>query len=541
VHRQILFLNDVSDIVRTGDWMERAYEVGLKRSGVEMLESYTDLLADVFNTELVYIGECDTDSDSSIAQAARVGDRYLHTLAFKGVSDLLSNDPEKVACVDRIFKSEKGWRSYYATQIEVNDKCVGLIVLASERVLNSGRAQMSILKLVKQRLAFEYERQVNEAETRRLEEQLRQSQKMESLGTLAGGVAHDFNNILGAILGYAGLLRLELKNNEKLTKYIETIERSTRRASELTKQLLGFARGGKTSVMSVDFNRICRETVELTKKMIEKNVVVSLDLYPDLPAVEGDESQLSQVMMNLAINARDAIPNGGSLRISTSVVKANRAPGYNPNLEKREYVVVEVADSGHGISKGNLVRIFEPFFTTKPKGKGTGLGLSMVYGIIKNHGGEIDVNSQVNKGTTFRIYLPVSSQKISSRTPKRDGEVEKLVSDKTCLVVDDESEFREMLSDSLARFGFTVVSAESGEKALEILRRGRTIDLVVLDMIMPGIDGRETYFEMKKIRPGLPVFVSTGYSSEGKVQDIMDNGGLGVLHKPFALGELKPC
>ncbi len=539
VHRQILFLNDVSDIVRTGDWMERAYEVGLKRSGVEMLESYTDLLADVFNTELVYIGECDTDSDSSIAQAARVGDRYLHTLAFKGVSDLLSNDPEKVACVDRIFKSEKGWRSYYATQIEVNDKCVGLIVLASERVLNSGRAQMSILKLVKQRLAFEYERQVNEAETRRLEEQLRQSQKMESLGTLAGGVAHDFNNILGAILGYAGLLRLELKNNEKLTKYIETIERSARRASELTKQLLGFARGGKTSVMSVDFNRICRETVELTKKMIEKNVVVSLDLYPDLPAVEGDESQLSQVMMNLAINARDAIPNGGSLRISTSVVKANRAPGYNPNLEKREYVVVEVADSGHGISKGNLVRIFEPFFTTKPKGKGTGLGLSMVYGIIKNHGGEIDVNSQVNKGTTFRIYLPVSSQKISSRTPKRDGEVEKLVSDKTCLVVDDESEFREMLSDSLARFGFTVVSAESGEKALEILRRGRTIDLVVLDMIMPGIDGRETYFELKKIRPGLPVFVSTGYSSEGKVQDIMDNGGLGVLHKPFALGELK--
>ncbi len=537
--REILFLNDVSDVVKTGDWMERAYEVGLKRIGVDLLESYIDLLADVFNTELVYIGECDRDSDSSIAQAARVGRKYLHTLAFKGVNDLLSNDPEKVSCVDRICRSENGWRSYYSTPIEVNDRCVGLIVLASERVLNSGRAQMSILKLVKQRLAFEYERQVNEAETRRLEEQLRQSQKMESLGTLAGGVAHDFNNILGAILGYAGLLRLELKNNEKLTKYLETIEKSARRASELTKQLLGFARAGKTSVMSVDFNRVCKETVELTRKMIEKNVNVSLDLYPDLPAVEGDETQLSQVMMNLAINARDAMPNGGSLRISTSLLEASHASSYKSDLQERDYVVVEVSDSGHGISKENQERIFDPFFTTKPKGKGTGLGLSMVYGIVKNHGGEIDLSSQVNTGTTFRIFLPASSQKITAKSAKRDGEVEKLVFGKTCLVVDDESEIREMLSDSLARFGFSVISVESGEKALEILQTGRAVDVVVLDMIMPGMDGRETFLELKKIHHGLPVFISTGYSSEGKVQDIMDNGGVGVLHKPFTLEELK--
>ncbi len=537
--RQILFLNDVSDVVKTGDWMERAYEVGLKRCGVELLESYTDLLADVFNTDLGYIGECNRETNSSLAQAAKVGTRYLHTLSFNGVNELLSNAPEMISYVDRIFRSENGWRSYHATPIEVDDRTVGIIVLASERALNSGRAQISILKLIKQRLAFEYERQVNEAETRRLEEQLRQSQKMESLGTLAGGVAHDFNNILGAILGYAGLLRLELKGNEKLTKYLETIERSARRASELTKQLLGFARGGKTAVMSVDFNRVCRETVELTRKLIEKNVEVSLDLYGDLPAVEGDESQLSQVMMNLALNARDAMPDGGSLRISTSLLAKDMLAGVNIDLERKDYVVVEVADSGHGISKENQSRIFEPFFTTKPKGKGTGLGLSMVYGIIKNHGGEIEVSSQIDKGTIFRIYIPASSHRAADRSTRNDGNIEKIISEKTVLIVDDEPEIREMLTDSLSRFGFTVVAVESGEKAVELLRGNTSVDLVVLDMVMPGIDGRETYFEIKKVRPTMPVFVSTGYSSEGKVQDIMSNGGVGFLHKPFTLDELR--
>ncbi len=537
--RQILFLNDVSDVVRTGDWMERAYEVGLKRSGVELLESYTDLLSDVFNTDLVYIGECDEVRDSSIAQAAKVRANYLHTLAFNGVKELLLNEPEHVKLIDKISRSENGWRSYHATPIEVNQKCVGIIILASERFLNMGRAQMSILQLIKQRLAFEYERQVNESETRRLEEQLRQSQKMESLGTLAGGVAHDFNNILGAILGYAGLLRLELRDNQKLTKYLETIERSARRAAELTKQLLGFARAGKTSVMSVDFNRICRETVELTRKMIEKNVEVLLDLYPDLPAVEGDESQLSQVMMNLAINARDAMQAGGRLKISTSLLKSGSVEDQNLALENEDYVVVEVSDSGHGISKENQARIFEPFFTTKPKGKGTGLGLSMVYGIVKNHGGEIEVDSELNKGTTFRIYLPASSQKVTLRVPRREGDVEKIVADKTCLVVDDEGEIREMLTDSLTRFGFSVVAVESGEKAVDLLRAGHDVDVVVLDMIMPGMDGRETYFEIKKARPEVPVFVSTGYSSEGRVQDILNNGGVGLLHKPFTLDELR--
>ncbi len=535
----ILFLNDVSDVVRTGDWMERAYEVGLKRTGVDLVESYLDLLSDVSNAELVYIGEYDETNDSSVAQAAKVGDKYLHTLGFSGVKDLLRNDPKDIGRIEDIFRNEIGWRSFFATSIEVNKKCVGVIILASERLINMDRAQMSILQLIKQRLAFEYERQVSETETRRLEEQLRHSQKMESLGTLAGGVAHDFNNILGAILGYAGLLRLELKNNQKLTKYLDTVEKSAARAAELTKQLLGFARGGKTTVMSVDFNRICKETVELTRKMIEKNVEVSLDLYPGLPAVEGDESQLSQVMMNLAINARDAMPNGGRLKISTSVMRRDHRPDAGISLDDKDYVVVKVTDNGHGISKENQSRIFEPFFTTKPKGKGTGLGLSMVYGIVKNHGGDIAVESELGRGTTFRIFLPATSQKVVARSHRPGNDVERIVTDKVSLVVDDELEIRDMLTDSLSRFGFTVIAVESGEKALEQIRSSNRIDVVVLDMIMPGMDGRETYFEIRKLRPEIPVFVSTGYSSEGRVQDIMNNGGAGLLHKPFTLEDLR--
>ncbi len=537
--RKILFLNDVSDLVRTGDWMERAYEVGLNRSGIDLVQSYTDLLSDVFNSELVYIGECNDSEDTSLAQIAKIGSNYLHTFAFTGVQLLLRNEPEGLIKVGEIFRNGNGWKSYHATSIDVNNRSVGLIVLASEKVLAMGRAQMSILKLIKQRLAFEYERQVTESETRRLEEQLRHSQKMESLGTLAGGVAHDFNNILGAILGYAGLMKVELKNNEKLVKYLSTIEKSARRASDLTKQLLGFARAGKTSVTTVDFNRICAETVELTRKLIEKNIIVTLDLFENLPPVEGDESQLSQVMLNLAINARDAMPDGGTLRISTSFLSPEQRGNVKLELEDRVYIVVEVADSGMGVSKEIQSRMFEPFFTTKPKGKGTGLGLSMVYGIVKNHGGEVEVQSELQKGTTFRIFLPASTHVVSTVSSRAEDVIERVISDKTCLVVDDEKEIRDILEDSLTRFGFTVLTADSGEKALELLKSGVNVDLVVLDMIMPGMDGRDTYFQIRSLKSNLPVFVSTGYSAEGKVEDIMTNGGIALLHKPFTLQDIR--
>ncbi len=537
--RHILFLNDVSDLVRTSEWIEKAYGVALAHTGIELIENYADLLAEVFNTDVVFLGDYDPSNDSSLAHVVKIGNRYLHTLEIHGVEELMEKADAKISYLGAILGGDRKINSYYATDIEVDGRRVGIIIMAGEKLLNSTRSRMNVLQLVRQRLAFEYERERNEAETHRLEEQLRHSQKMESLGTLAGGVAHDFNNILGAILGYSGLLKLELKGNRKLSRYLDTIEKSAQRAAELTKQLLGFARKGKTSVTSVNFNRICTETIDMTKKMIEKNVKVTLHLQEGLPLAEGDESQLSQVVMNLVLNARDAMPQGGSLRLSTRNLSSSDAEKSKLNLEKRNYVVVEVSDTGHGISKEDLPRIFEPFFTTKPKGKGTGLGLSMVYGIVKNHGGEVEVESETEKGTTVRVYLPVTSRPASSGTASGESENSKKVKDKVCLVVDDEVEIRDLLKDSLTLFGFDVLTAENGETAIELVKKSSKIDVVVLDMIMPGMDGSETYSQIHKLRPELPVLVATGYSAEGRVQDILNNGGVGILRKPFTLDELQ--
>ncbi len=537
--RRILFLKDISDIVRTSEWVERAYEIALEHAGVELFQGYADLLADVFGADLVYIGDYDNKDDFSLAHVARIGGSYVHTLKVDGVRELLKNDSTSLSYLDNVFGSEKSLKAYHTTSIQVGSETVGIMLIAGGKITGSTRQQMNILQLVQQRLAFEYEREKSNAETLKLEEQLRHSQKMESLGTLAGGVAHDFNNILGAILGYTGLLKLDLRDNKKLLRYLDTIEKSAQRAAELTKQLLGFARKGKTSVISIDFNRICRETVEMTKKMIEKNIDVAMDLHENLPTTEGDESQLSQALMNLILNARDAMPRGGRLALSTAMVEAADAVNSPLNLENRAYIIVQVSDSGQGISKENLSRIFEPFFTTKPKGKGTGLGLSMVYGIVKNHGGEIKVDSEVGRGTVVRVYLPVSPGPFSTGTSTDLSDAAGVVNEKVCLVIDDEIEIRDLLRDALGRFGFHVITAGSGEEAVQLLESGHSVDVVLLDMIMPGLDGMQTYFEIRRLRPTLPVLVATGYSSEGKVQEILNNGGAGVLHKPFSLRELQ--
>ncbi len=504
----------------------------------------------VFNAEFVYIGDYDEREDSSAAYVVKAGEVVIHTAKVERITELLANDSSGIVFLSRFLPASAGiygesgrsvdsWKFFYPSEIEVAKKRVGVILLGSKRAQSISRSQTSILRIIRQRLASEYDREMKMIETRQLEEQLRQSQKMESLGTLAGGVAHDFNNMLGVMLGYASLLRLELKQNEKLSSYASTVEKSARRAAELTKQLLGFARAGKTLVKNVDLNSICVETAEMTKKMIEKNVEVSLNLDSDLPPVEGDESQLSQVIMNLVVNARDAMRNGGKLKISTRFQLAKNVAQLNLSLDRKDYVVVEVSDTGHGIPKENLSRIFEPFFTTKPKGEGTGLGLSVVYGIVKNHGGDVAVYSDVGNGTTFEVYLPSSLEKAPEDYQRETGEFRKIVEGKVCLVVDDELQVRELLTEFLRILGFDVVAVENGERALRAIEQNQRIDVVILDMIMPGMDGNQTFFEIHKLKPDLPILVATGYSAEGKVQEILSQGGMGILHKPFTLEELE--
>jgi two-component system cell cycle sensor histidine kinase/response regulator CckA len=374
-------------------------------------------------------------------------------------------------------------------------------------------------------------------EQKHLEEQLIQAQKMESLGTLAGGIAHDFNNILGSIIGYLGLIKEDLPANSALHHYFELVERSALRASELTRQLLGFARRGKFAVERIRLARLCEEVLALFRSALDRRIELVTCFPDDLPEVEGDPSQLQQVLLNLCMNAKDAMPTGGVLRVELQESFA-ADPRSSEVGDLRHYVVLTVSDTGVGMDEHVRSRIFEPFFTTKEPGKGTGLGMAMVYGIVRNHGGFIDVQSEVGKGTTIRVYLPVATEpsaveekEVSMGVAEGSGEL--------ILVVDDEEPLCNLLRDVLTRRGYRVLVARSGEEALELYQRWRDeVDLVILDMIMPGMSGQETFEAILALDPNARVLLSSGYTQEGAAGEVLRKGARGFLQKPYLITEL---
>lgn len=372
---------------------------------------------------------------------------------------------------------------------------------------------------------------------RRLEEEIRQAQKMESVGFLAGGIAHDFNNLLGGILGYASYLKTKITEDHPFYRHLDTIERSALRAADLTAKLLAFARGGRYDVKPVNINAIVKETVSILERSIDKAIAIQTMLDDHVPSVEGDPGQLQQVLMNLCVNARDAISGAGTIIIETSHGVLDEE-FVKTHLEARvgHYVILTVSDTGMGMDKPTLQRIFDPFFTTKEKGKGTGLGLSMVYGIVKAHGGFIRVYSEPGRGSTFRVYLPASTKSVTHQEQERQdvrGGTE------TILVVDDEEHVRSLVSDILESAGYRVLTASDGEEALEIYRRqGDKIDMVILDMIMPRLGGRETYEKLREINAAVLVLLSSGYSENGTAREVLDRGAAGFLQKPYRSHEL---
>ena len=371
---------------------------------------------------------------------------------------------------------------------------------------------------------------------RKLEEQLFQSQKMESIGLLAGGIAHDFNNILGGILGYASYLKTGMNKDEKIYSHLETIERSALRAAELTSQLLAFARGGKYDVRPIDLNLVVEETLRLLRGSLEKSIVVEELLTKPLPAIEADAGQMQQVLMNLCVNARDAMPGGGKLVICTSVQdEPDDFLRAQSNLKTSRFVRATVTDSGIGIDKAIMARIFEPFFTTKEKGKGTGLGLATVYGIIRNHGGYVDVQSEIGSGTSFTVYLPAVVEKaisIDHRPQTARG------GNETVLVVDDEDMIRMLAKDLLGSKGYTVLEASNGQEALDIYAANRaSIDLIILDMAMPGLDGREVFIRLKDQNPDVQTILSTGYAEDERAREMMAQGVKAFVQKPYRAEE----
>lgn len=372
-----------------------------------------------------------------------------------------------------------------------------------------------------------------------LEEQLAQSQKMESIGLLAGGIAHDFNNILGAILGYASLMKVRLSEGDEFFKYVDTIENSASRAAELTAQLLGFARGGKYDVAPVDMNEVVANTLRIIQSTFDKSIVVETALREGIPCVEADPGQMQQVVMNLCVNARDAMAEKGTLRISTAdVLVTEKETARKADANPGRYVLLSVSDTGAGIDPSVLRRIFEPFFTTKEKGKGTGLGLSMVYGIVRNHGGFIDVDSEPGEGTTFKIYYPASGKPQNERREKNpmsaiEGGTE------TVLVAEDEQAMRQLVNDILESGGYRVIAVEDGQSAVDIYSsRKDEIDLVILDMIMPRLNGGETFKKLKAINPSVRVLLSSGYSQDEQARRLLSEGVAGFLGKPYQVAEL---
>jgi PAS domain S-box-containing protein len=368
-------------------------------------------------------------------------------------------------------------------------------------------------------------------EKKRLQQQLFQSQKMESIGVLAGGIAHDFNNILSAILGHAELLH-EFSNLDSSGKErVRIIENSARKAGQMISKLLSFARKGNFERVPINLNDIVKDSVELLERMMtKKNVAIRMELDRTLQSIEGDANQLEQVVMNIIVNAGDAMPDGGAIAVATSTVDLGRdATSVHSLLLPGKYVVLKISDTGPGIPEEIRDRIFDPFFTTKGPGKGTGLGLAMVYGIVKEHQGVIDVRTKLGSGTTFEIYLPASA-KLMPRLERPP--VASMTGREKVLVVDDEEDIVSFIKDVLESQGYKVLATTNPVYALDIFKEIKdTIDLVISDIVMPLVNGKELIRHLKLIKPSVKILAISGY--EGGAIDKKDKDINGFIRKPF--------
>jgi PAS domain S-box-containing protein len=372
-----------------------------------------------------------------------------------------------------------------------------------------------------------------------LERQLRQAQKMEAIGQLAAGVAHDFNNILTVIQGHAEMLQLKSDSDSPQAKSLEQISRATTRAATLIRQLLMFSRKQAMQFRHLDLNEALRNAIEMLTRLLGEHVQIDFRLHDPIPAIHADNSMVEQIAMNLAVNARDAMPNGGRLSIATSLQTIHRAPTpTDPERRDGDYICLIFSDTGTGMDTQILSRIFEPFFTTKPVGKGTGLGLSTVFGIVRQHNGWLEVESKPNIGTTFRIYFPASRQ----AAEKTELVVDTALCNgrETVLVAEDEEALREMVVQVLRLQGYTVLEASSGRNALEVWEQSdRPIDLLLTDMIMPGgVMGSELAERLSSQCPRLKVIYTTGYSPgmAGKDASLLERQNF--LPKPYSIGKL---
>ncbi len=372
----------------------------------------------------------------------------------------------------------------------------------------------------------------------RLEDQLRQAQKMEAVGLLAGGVAHDFNNVLTAIIGYGNLLHMKIPQDDPMHAFADNILTTAQRAAQLTQSLLAFSRRQVIRPAPVELNSIVTRVTKLLRRLIREDIELTVSLASGDATVMADSVQIEQVLMNLVTNSRDAMPRGGTLLISCEIVVADRelVCSHGTAAEGR-YVRLSVADTGAGMDARTLERLFEPFFTTKELGKGTGLGLASVYGIIQQHGGVINVESAPGQGTRFDLFFPLV--KPSALQPAAASPEAVRGGSETILVAEDDRVLRNLARSVLTEFGYTVIEAADGEEAVELFREApERIDMVLLDVIMPRKNGRDAYDEIAALRPGMKALFISGYSADVLAKQGVPGDGVEVLAKPLSPVEL---
>ncbi|MBM9499949.1 PAS domain S-box protein [Leptospira sp. 201903071] len=377
----------------------------------------------------------------------------------------------------------------------------------------------------------------NVSERKTAEEILRQAQKMESIGLLAGGVAHDFNNLLTMIMGSAEVMKLRIENDSDLNKHVHRIIEAAKRGGSITKQLLLFSRPGSSELKPISISHIIREVTDILSFSLPKNISIETKIDLTNGIILGDSGHLHQVILNLALNARDAMLDGGKITILETTVKGTEVRKKFLSGNAKEYVCIHVSDTGKGMNSETKQKIFEPFFTTKERGKGTGLGLSIVDTITKNHFGFIDVESALNQGTTFKLYFPAIAA-----AENRVSEIEKQRTNiqANVLIVDDEIMVLEVLKDILELSGCNVLTSNSGKQALEVFRNpDHSIDLVITDLGMPEMSGDSLFFKLKEIKPEIKVIITSGHIEREKKEKLLLQGVKAILDKPYKIEEVQ--
>jgi PAS domain S-box-containing protein len=542
-------LRDVTEQRRAEERLARIYDIVTRYQGQELFDHAAGTLAELLDTAYVFICELEQGSESV---------RVLASHNQKGITPGAQYDISSTPCelvirdrsgynysrdVRRLFPGDAdlaawGIESYIAAPItDSRGEVLGIVTAFDERPKEFSETEERILRIVGQRVGAEIIRLGQEQAQRRLQEQLFEAQKMESIGTLAGGVAHEFNNLLTGIMGFTEMALLKLGRRHELAGHLNHVLSLSGRARDLVQQMLLFSRPAAGEKQRCNLHEFLNDLALLLRRTIPQHISIQLGLASDDIFVEVNPLQLQQMLVNIAVNARDAMPEGGRIRIATELTEVDEklASAYT-GVKPGPFVRVTISDTGEGIPPQVQAHIFEPFFTTKEVGKGIGLGLSVVYGVVRAHGGWIEVQSAVGHGASFRIYLPVAERQIE-RTRVLDDTI--VGGSETILLVEDEPMVLGLGRTVLETLGYRVLTAQDGEQAVEVYARHQeTVDLVLLDVVMPQMSGYRAFAQLRRLNPQVKILLVTGYSPEDVAEELLDQGAEGIVQKPYDLKTL---